>query len=194
MANFLILGACKPHMAFEAMKREPKVGGMLPCSVILDASGGGDVMLNAIDPVASMQAIDNEMLSVLAGQGRSMLAAIVAHVRRRVSRKASFGSLLDCGSKRELDGDRLGMNQLLDRSATEPQHHIDLEIRRSPLNCGADKRTDSGCQRHGESAPESDAGGGPQDVCAARFRTDCAQQRQESQRRGGNGVDQDRSG
>jgi uncharacterized protein (DUF302 family) len=62
------------------MKLEAKVGAMLPCNVILRAIGGGDVMVSAIDPVASMQAIDNEKLSLLAGKVRSMLADVVAEV------------------------------------------------------------------------------------------------------------------
>ncbi len=78
--DYLILGACNPHMAFEAMKLEPKVGAMLPCNVILRAVGGGNVMVSAIDPVASMQAIDNEMLTSLAGRVRSMLAQAVAEI------------------------------------------------------------------------------------------------------------------
>ncbi|MGO8595578.1 DUF302 domain-containing protein [Rhizobium ruizarguesonis] len=78
--DYLILGACNPRMAFEAMKLEPKVGAMLPCNVILRAVGGGNVMVSAIDPVASMQAIDNEMLTSLAGRVRSMLAEVLAEI------------------------------------------------------------------------------------------------------------------
>ncbi|MGO4118945.1 DUF302 domain-containing protein, partial [Rhizobium ruizarguesonis] len=69
-----------PRMAFEAMKLEPKVGAMLPCNVILRAVSGGNVMVSAIDPVASMHAIDNEMLTSLAGRVRSMLADVVTDV------------------------------------------------------------------------------------------------------------------
>lgn len=78
--DYLILGACNPRMAFEALKLEPKVGAMLPCNVILRAVDGGNVMVSAIDPVASMQAIDNEMLTTLAAKVRSMLADVVTDV------------------------------------------------------------------------------------------------------------------
>lgn len=77
--DYLILGACNPRMAFEAMKLEPKVGAMLPCNVIL-RSVGGDVVVSAIDPVASMQAIDNETLKSVAGTVRSMLADVIRDV------------------------------------------------------------------------------------------------------------------
>ncbi|MEB3042037.1 DUF302 domain-containing protein [Rhizobium mulingense] len=80
IADYLILGACNPRMAFEAMKLEPKVGAMLPCNVILRGLDDGDVMVSAIDPVASMQAINNEVLNSLASKVRSLLAEAVAEI------------------------------------------------------------------------------------------------------------------
>lgn len=77
---YLILGACNPRMALEAMKIEPKVGAMLPCNVIVRDVGGGDVMVSAIDPVASMQAIDNSTLTQVAGTVRGMLEAVIAEL------------------------------------------------------------------------------------------------------------------
>jgi uncharacterized protein (DUF302 family) len=78
--DYLILGACNPQMAHEAMKLEPKVGAMLPCNVIVRGIDGGDIMVSAIDPVASMQAIDNDTLKGLAGKVRSMLEDVVADI------------------------------------------------------------------------------------------------------------------
>jgi len=78
--DYLILGACNPQMAFEAMKLEPKVGAMLPCNVIVRSVDAGDVMVSAIDPVASMQAIDNATLQGLAGNTRSMLADVITDI------------------------------------------------------------------------------------------------------------------
>jgi uncharacterized protein (DUF302 family) len=78
--DYLILGACNPRMALEAMKLEPKVGAMLPCNVIVRSLGIGDVMVSAIDPVASMQAIENETLKTLAGNVRSMLGDVIRDV------------------------------------------------------------------------------------------------------------------
>ena len=76
MAPYRILGACNPGMAWEAVGMEPKVGAMLPCNVILRAVEGG-VEVSAIDPVASMQAIDNPKLTAVAGQVRDMLKSVV---------------------------------------------------------------------------------------------------------------------
>ena len=77
--DYLILGACNPRMALEAIKLEPKVGAMLPCNVIL-RSVGRDIMVSAIDPVASMQAIDNATLRSVAGTVRSMLADVIKDI------------------------------------------------------------------------------------------------------------------
>ncbi len=77
--GYLILGACNPKMAHEAMGLEPRVGAMLPCNVIVREIEGG-VEVSAIDPVASMQAIDNDELKKVAGQVRDMLAVAVAAI------------------------------------------------------------------------------------------------------------------
>ena len=79
MPAYLILGACNPKMAWQAIGMEPRVGAMLPCNVILRAVDGG-VEVSAIDPVASMQAIDNEPLHAVAAQVRDLLAQAVAAI------------------------------------------------------------------------------------------------------------------
>lgn len=79
MAPYLILGACNPKMAHQAIGLEPRVGAMLPCNVILRTVEGG-VEVSAIDPVASMTAIDNPALHAVAGQVRDLLAGVVAAI------------------------------------------------------------------------------------------------------------------
>ena len=79
MEPYLILGACNPEMAHQALGLEPRVGAMLPCNVILRAVEGG-VEVSAIDPVASMQAIANERLHAVAAQVRDLLARAVAAI------------------------------------------------------------------------------------------------------------------
>ncbi len=76
MPAYRILGACNPKMAHEAIGIEPRVGAMLPCNVILREVDGG-VEVSAIDPVASMQAIDNAELHAVAGQVRDLLKKAV---------------------------------------------------------------------------------------------------------------------
>jgi uncharacterized protein (DUF302 family) len=79
MPPYRILGACNPKMAYQAIGMEPRVGAMLPCNVILRKVEGG-VEVSAIDPVASMQAIDNSGLRAVAGQVRDLLAKAVAAI------------------------------------------------------------------------------------------------------------------
>ena len=74
--DYLILGACNPTMAHQAMQMEPRIGAMLPCNVILRKVDGA-VEVSAIDPVASMAAVDNDDLKTVAGQVREMLQKVV---------------------------------------------------------------------------------------------------------------------
>jgi uncharacterized protein (DUF302 family) len=76
MEPYRILGACNPQMAHKAIGIEPRVGAMLPCNVILREVDGG-IEISAIDPVASMQAIDNDQLHMVAGEVRDMMRAAV---------------------------------------------------------------------------------------------------------------------
>lgn len=76
MPAYRILGACNPKMAYQAIGIEPRVGAMLPCNVILREVEGG-VEVSAIDPVASMQAIENTELTSVAGEVRNLLAKAV---------------------------------------------------------------------------------------------------------------------
>lgn len=76
MPGYKILGACNPKLAYQAIGVEPKVGAMLPCNVILRETDEG-IQVSAIDPQASMAAIDNEELIRVAGEVRDMLSDVV---------------------------------------------------------------------------------------------------------------------
>jgi uncharacterized protein (DUF302 family) len=75
--NYRILGACNPALAHEALQVEDKVGTMLPCNVVVQDTGNGKVEVAAIDPVGSMQAIDNPKLKVAAERVRAKLKTVV---------------------------------------------------------------------------------------------------------------------
>ncbi len=79
MPGYRILGACNPDMAWQAIGIEPRVGAMLPCNVILRETDGG-IEVSAIDPVASMQAIENPDLTRVAGKVRDMLREVVREI------------------------------------------------------------------------------------------------------------------
>ena len=75
--NYRILGACNPALAHKALEIEDKVGTMLPCNVVVQEVGTGKVEVAAIDPVASMQAIDNPRLKAAAEEVRAKLRTVI---------------------------------------------------------------------------------------------------------------------
>ncbi len=75
--RYLILGACNPKLAHEALLLENKVGTMLPCNVVVRDAGNGETEIAAIDPVASMRAIENPELVKAAENVRSKLARVI---------------------------------------------------------------------------------------------------------------------
>jgi uncharacterized protein (DUF302 family) len=77
---YLILGACSPRLAYEALQIEGKVGTMLPCNVVIQETGGGRIEVAVIDPVASMEAIDNPELKVKASAVAEKLRAALVHL------------------------------------------------------------------------------------------------------------------
>jgi len=78
--NYKILGACNPPFAYRALQTERMVGTMLPCNVIVQEAGEGKTEVAAIDPVASMQAIENPELAGIAGQVRAKLKSVIEKV------------------------------------------------------------------------------------------------------------------
>ncbi len=76
--NYRILGACNPMLAHEALKIEDKVGTMLPCNVVVQELADGRTEVAAIDPVASMQAIDNPRLKEAAVRVQALLKKVIA--------------------------------------------------------------------------------------------------------------------
>jgi len=74
---YVILGSCNPGFAHKALLAEDKIGTMLPCNVIVQQHDDGRIEVSAVDPMASMQAIENEALGAIAGQVRSMLEMAV---------------------------------------------------------------------------------------------------------------------
>ena len=75
--GYRILGACNPALAYEALQLEDKVGTMLPCNVVVQDMGGGKTEVAAIDPVASMQAIENPRLNDAARKVQVKLRKVI---------------------------------------------------------------------------------------------------------------------
>ncbi len=80
--GYVILGACNPPFAYQALQREEKIGLMLPCNVILQQKDG-EVEVSAIDPIASMAAVENPELEEVATQVREKLQAVINRLAER---------------------------------------------------------------------------------------------------------------
>ena len=78
--NYKILGACNPTFAYQALQNERMIGAMLPCNVIVQEAEDGKTEVAAIDPVASMQAIQNPKLGEIADTVRSKLKSVIDNV------------------------------------------------------------------------------------------------------------------
>ncbi|HMN06777.1 MAG TPA: DUF302 domain-containing protein [Flavobacteriales bacterium] len=74
---YRILGACNPHFAHQALTAEDKIGTMLPCNVIVQQLADGQVEVSAVDPVASMVAVQNDKLGGIAGEVRDKLKRVI---------------------------------------------------------------------------------------------------------------------
>ena len=75
--NYRILGACNPPFAHQALLAEDKIGTMLPCNVIVQELAAGVVEVAAIDPVASMSAVNNPQLGAVGMEVRARLQRVV---------------------------------------------------------------------------------------------------------------------
>lgn len=78
---YTILGACNPKLAHEALQLEDKVGTMLPCNVVVQQKSSGEIEVAAINPVASMQAIENPELKKAAEAVREKLSRVIELLR-----------------------------------------------------------------------------------------------------------------
>ena len=75
--KYKILGACNPNYAYKALQLESRIGTMLPCNVIVQETESGEVEVAAVDPIASMQSIDNPDLHDVADQVHAKLKKVV---------------------------------------------------------------------------------------------------------------------
>jgi uncharacterized protein (DUF302 family) len=75
--RYRILGACNPSFAYKALQVESRIGTMLPCNVIVQEIEPDKNEVSAIDPIASMQAIENPGLRDIAVQIRAKLKKVI---------------------------------------------------------------------------------------------------------------------
>ncbi len=77
--NYRILGACNPTFSHQAFTAEDKIGTMLPCNVIVQEKGD-IVEVTAVDPVASMMAIENPEVKEIAQKIQEKLRKVIDNV------------------------------------------------------------------------------------------------------------------
>ncbi|MDD4219946.1 MAG: DUF302 domain-containing protein [Sphaerochaetaceae bacterium] len=80
--KYRILGACNPPFALKALEAEDKIGVFLPCNVIVQERDSGTVEVSAVDPVSSMQAVDNEVVESVAEEIREKLKFVIAALEK----------------------------------------------------------------------------------------------------------------
>lgn len=78
--RYRILGACNPPFAYKALLKESRIGLMLPCNVVVQELPSGQVEVAAVDPVASMQAVENPELAEIAHKIREKLRKVITHL------------------------------------------------------------------------------------------------------------------
>jgi uncharacterized protein (DUF302 family) len=78
--NYKILGACNPGYAHQALMLEDKIGTMLPCNVIVQELEPGQVEVSAVDPIASMQAVQNPGLGKVAIEIQEKLKKVIDQI------------------------------------------------------------------------------------------------------------------
>jgi len=77
ISDYIILGACNPPSAFKALSAEERIGLMLPCNVIVRTISDDEVEVAAIDPIASMQAVQNNNLGETALEVQNKLKIVI---------------------------------------------------------------------------------------------------------------------
>ena len=79
--KYSILGACNPKFAYEALKREDKIGVFLPCNVIVEEHENGDIEVSVVDPIASMISVKNDTIGELALEIQTKLKRVINNLK-----------------------------------------------------------------------------------------------------------------
>ena len=77
MPAYRVLGACNPGFAYKAYQSEDKIGTMLPCNVIVQDAGNGNIEVSAVNPIASMMGVGNDSLGEVAGEVKDKLERVI---------------------------------------------------------------------------------------------------------------------
>lgn len=75
--KYVILGACNPHFAHQALQIEGKIGVFLPCNVVVEEHSDGSVEVSAVDPVMMMAPVGNPRLEEMASEVRESISRVI---------------------------------------------------------------------------------------------------------------------
>ena len=78
--KYKILGACNPHFAHQALSKEKKIGVFLPCNVVVEENDNKEIEITAVDPIASMQAAENDQLEGIAEEVKEKLKNVISRL------------------------------------------------------------------------------------------------------------------
>ncbi len=79
--RYTILGACNPHFAYKALQEDDKIGTMLPCNIVVQELEANKVEVSAINPIASMLAVDNTQIAQIAGEIKEKLEHVICSLK-----------------------------------------------------------------------------------------------------------------
>lgn len=85
--KYKILGACNPHFAYKALLGEDKIGVLLPCNVVVEQHENNDIEVSAVDPIASMSAVQNAQMEVLATEVQLKLLRVMEGLPCEIQKK-----------------------------------------------------------------------------------------------------------
>lgn len=78
---YLILGACSPQLAYEALQAELPIGLLLPCNVVMTEEANGDLIVSAVDPTEMFKVVGREDIAPMAEQVKAKLSAFLEGIR-----------------------------------------------------------------------------------------------------------------
>ena len=76
--RYMILGACNPPLAYQALSEEPEIGLLLPCNVIVyEGAGAGTSVVSFMDPTAALAVVANENITPIAAEVKARLERVL---------------------------------------------------------------------------------------------------------------------
>lgn len=79
--RYLILGACNPNLAYQALQSELEIGLLLPCNVIVYETEAGQSIVSIVDPLSMLGVVESPTLDPIATEAKTRLQRVIASLR-----------------------------------------------------------------------------------------------------------------